>query len=200
MGKITKEIDIALKNTVHLLGNISNERIRDEFIKGLLSSKSTKKYLYLLDKYNLFDWILKGMIINKKFVDNDDSLVLIAILLSTNDISILQKKLNELKYTSDEIKKITTLVSMLTLNIDTLETAPKIKNLFIQSRLSNDQLINFWSNMRNDLQLLNSFERYIKLPKITGGEAMKKYNITKPGPELGKAIQRMEVELFKSLI
>jgi tRNA nucleotidyltransferase/poly(A) polymerase len=200
MGKITKEIDIALKNTVHLLGEISNERIRDEFIKGLLSSKSTKKYLYLLDKYNLFDWVLKGMIINKKFVDNDDPLVLIAILLSANDISILQKKLNELKYTSDEIKKITTLVSILNLNTNMPETAPKLKNLFIQSRLSNDQLINFWSNMRNDLQLLNSFERYIKLPKITGGEAMKKHNITKPGPELGEAIQRMEVELFKSLI
>lgn len=200
MGKITKEIDIALKNTTHLLGNISNERIREEFIKGLLSSKSTKKYLYLLDKYNLFDWILKGMIINNKFVDNDDPLVLIAILLSANDNSILQKKLNELKYTSDEIKKITTLVSVLNLNTNTSETAPKLKNLFIQSKLSNDQLINFWSNMRNDLQLLKSFERYIKLPKITGGEAMKKYNITKPGPNLGKAIQRMEVELFESLI
>jgi hypothetical protein len=49
-------------------------------------------------------------------------------------------------------------------------------------------------------QLLDSFEEYLKLPNVTGPEAMEKYNITKPGPELGKAIRDIEIERFKDLI
>jgi hypothetical protein len=49
-------------------------------------------------------------------------------------------------------------------------------------------------------QLLDSFEEYVKLPRVGGEEAMRKFNITKPGPELGKAIQSMETDLFKDLI
>jgi tRNA nucleotidyltransferase (CCA-adding enzyme) len=198
-SQLEPSIDAALQKDASLEG-ISGERIRDEFIKGLASAKSTKQYLGLIDKYNLFDWVLKGLKVNKRFIDNDDPLVLIAMLLSGNDTSTLPKKLNELKYSSDEVKKITTLVSMLNLDADMPELAPRLKTLFTQSGLSSDQLRNFGSNMGINSQLLDSFEEYIKLPRVTGEEAMEKYKITKPGPDLGKAIQAMETELFKSLI
>lgn len=198
-SQLDPNTDAALQKDASLEG-ISGERIRDEFIKGLASAKSTKQYLGLIDKYNLFDWVLKGLKVNKRFIDNDDPLVLIAMLLSGNDTSILPKKLNELKYSSDEVKKITTLVSMLNLDADMPELAPRLKTLFTQSGLSSDQLRNFGSNMGINSQLLDSFEEYIKLPRVTGEEAMEKYNITKPGPELGKAIQAMETELFIGLI
>jgi tRNA nucleotidyltransferase/poly(A) polymerase len=198
-SQLDPNTDAALQKDASLEG-ISGERIRDEFIKGLASAKSTKQYLGLIDKYNLFDWVLKGLKVNKRFIDNDDPLVLIAMLLSGNDTSTLPKKLNELKYSSDEVKKITTLVSMLNLDADMPELAPRLKTLFTQSGLSSDQLRNFGSNMGINSQLLDSFEEYIKLPRVTGEEAMEKYKITKPGPDLGKAIQAMETELFKSLI
>lgn len=198
-SQLDPNTDAALQKDASLEG-ISGERIRDEFIKGLASAKSTKQYLGLIDKYNLFDWVLKGLKVNKRFIDNDDPLVLITMLLSGNDTSTLPKKLNELKYSSDEVKKITTLVSMLNLDADMPELAPRLKTLFTQSGLSSDQLRNFGSNMGINSQLLDSFEEYIKLPKVTGEEAMEKYNITKPGPELGKAIQAMETELFIGLI
>ena len=35
---------------------------------------------------------------------------------------------------------------------------------------------------------------------VGGEEAMEKFNITKPGPELGQAIQKMEADLFKSVL
>ena len=198
-SQLDPNTDAALQKDASLEG-ISGERIRDEFIKGLASAKSTKQYLGLLDKYNLFNWVLKGLKVNKRFINNDDPLVLIAMLLSGNDTSTLPKKLNELKYSSDEVKKITTLVSMLNLDADMPELAPRLKTLFTQSGLSSDQLRNFGSNMGINSQLLDSFEEYIKLPRVTGEEAMEKYNITKPGPELGKAIQAMETELFIGLI
>jgi hypothetical protein len=110
------------------------------------------------------------------------------------------KKLNELKYSSDEVKKISTLISMLNLDPNKPEIAPKLKTLFVNSGLSSDQLRNFGSNMGISSQLLDSFEEYVKLPRVGGEEAMRKFNITKPGPELGKAIQSMETDLFKDLI
>ena len=195
-SQLDQATDAALQKDASLEG-ISGERIRDEFIKGLASAKSTKQYLELIDKYKLFDWIFKGLNVNKRFIDRDDPIVLIAMLLHKNDLSGLAKKLNELKYSADEVKKITTLVAMLDLDIN---IAPKLKDLFLKSGLSNDQLRNFGANMGISSQLLDSFEEYLKLPKVTGPEAMEKYKIEKPGPELGKAINSMEIEKFKQLI
>jgi hypothetical protein len=189
-------VDAALQKDASLEG-ISGERIRDEFIKGLASAKSTKHFLEMIDKYGLFSWVFKGLDVNKRFIDNDTPIVLIAMLLSKNELTPLAKKLNELKYSADEVKKITTLIAMLNLDVD---TAPKLKGLFIKSGLSSDQLRNFGANMNLSSQLLDSFEEYLKLPNITGPEAMEKYKIEKPGPELGKAINAMEIERFKELI
>ena len=194
-SNINDETDLALIKDSNLEG-ISGERIRDEFIKGLSSAKSTKNYLELVDRYNLFDWIFKGLIIDKRFIDNDKPIVLISMLLNKNNSSVLSKKLNELKYSSDEIRKITTLISMLELDI---ETAPKLKKLFIKSGLSIDELKDFGSNMWMSIKLLDYFEKYLKSPNITGEEAMNKYKIEKPGIELGKAINEMEIQLFLKL-
>jgi tRNA nucleotidyltransferase/poly(A) polymerase len=189
-------VDAALQKDASLEG-ISGERIRDEFIKGLASAKSAKHFLGMVDKYNLFSWVFKGLNVNKRFIDNDDPIILISMLLSKNELTTLAKKLNELKYSSDEVKKITTLIAMLNLDID---TAPKLKSLFVKSGLSSDQLRNFGSNMGLNSQLLDSFEEYLKLPNVTGPEAMEKYKIEKPGPELGKAINAMEIENFKKVL
>ena len=189
-------VDAALMKDASLEG-ISGERIRDEFIKGLASAKSTKQFLEMVDKYGLFSWVFKGLNVNKRFIDNDDPLVLIAMLLSKNELMPLAKKLNELKYSADEVKKITTLIAMDILDID---TAPKLKALFGKSGLSSDQLRNFGANMGISSQLLDSFEEYLKLPNVTGPEAMEQFGITKPGPELGKAINTMEIDKFKNLI
>jgi tRNA nucleotidyltransferase/poly(A) polymerase len=188
-------VDAALQKDASLEG-ISGERIRDEFIKGLASAKSTKHFLEMIDKYGLFSWVFKGLNVNKRFIDNDTPIVLIAMLLSKNELTPLAKKLNELKYSADEVKKITTLIAILNLDID---TAPKLKALFAKSGLSSDQLRNFGANMGVSSQLLDCFEEYLALPNVTGPEAMEKYKIEKPGPELGQAINAMEVENFKNI-
>jgi tRNA nucleotidyltransferase/poly(A) polymerase len=198
-SQLDPETDAALVKDASLEG-ISGERIRDEFIKGLASAKSAKQYLQMVDKYNLFDWIFKGLKLNKRFIDNDDPLVLISMILSPNELTVVSKKLNELKYSSNEVKTISALIAMLNLDPNKPEIAPKLKTLFINSGLSSDQLRNFGSNMGISSQLLDSFEEYVELPRVSGEEAMEKFNITKPGPELGQAIQKMEADLFKSVL
>ena len=192
-------VDAALQKDASLDG-ISGERIRDEFIKGIISAKSTDTYLLMLDKYKLFDWIFPNLNVDRgvfrRNLDykGDDYVVLLARLLKGNNIEILRKKLNELKYSADEIKAITFLVSLLKLDVNTAYLLKKIQQT---SGVNNDQIRNFGTNEGISSQLLDAFENF-RLT-VTGPEAMNRFNI-KPGPELGKAIEKMEINNFQKLL
>ena len=200
MGEITKEIDAALKNTVHLLGSISGERIRDEFIKGLNSSKTTKHFLEMLEKYDLFKFIFQGLNVDLSILKSlgnykqDDYIVLIARLLHKNDMGTLKKVLNERKYSQDEVKAITFLVALEQLDVD---TAVALKRAQEHAGVSQDQIRNFGANQGISSQLLDAFEEF-RL-SVSGPEAMEKTGL-KPGKELGQAIQQMETNNFKKLL
>lgn len=200
MGEITKEIDIALKNTIHLLGTISPERIRDEFLKGIMSAKSQKHFFEMIDRYNLFDWIFKGLTVDKSFIarlggyNYDDVIVVLASLLKNNDLDVLRKRLNELKYSSDEVKAIVFLIAMLKLDVD---TAVALKKAEQHAGVSQDQIRNFCGKQGVNGQLLDAFEKF-RL-SVSGPEAMEKTGLPQ-GKELGIAIQKMETDNFKKLL
>jgi tRNA nucleotidyltransferase/poly(A) polymerase len=191
--------DMALQKDASLEG-ISGERIRDEFIKGIISAKSTDEYLSMLDKYNLFDWVFPNLNVDKKIFRRkldykaDDYIVVLARLLKNNDVDLLKRKLNDLKYSADEVKTIVFLVSMLKLDVDTAYLLKKMQQI---SGVNDDQIRNFGSNEGISSQLLDAFEQF-RL-SVSGPEAMEKFNL-KPGPELGKAIQKMETANFEKLL
>lgn len=190
--------DMALQKDASLEG-ISGERIRDEFIKGMISAKSFKKYMQMLDKYDLFKWVFPNLIVNKKAFDKssgkvDNYIVELASILKDNDVDLLRRKLNELKYSADEVKSIIFLISMLKLNTD---TAYLLKKMQQNSGVSDKQIIEFGANEGISSQLLDAFEQY-RL-SVSGPEAMERFNL-KPGPELGKAIEKMETANFEKLL
>lgn len=181
------------------LEKISGERIRDEFIKGIISAKSFKKYMEMLDKYDLFKWVLPNMLLNKKAYMSksgkvDNYVVELASLLKDNDIDLLRRKLNELKYSADEIKAIVFLISLLKLSVD---TAYLLKKMQQTAGVSDKQIREFGEKENIPEKLLNAFEQY-RL-SVSGPEAMEKFDL-KPGPELGKAIQKMETANFEKLL
>lgn len=192
-------VDSALQKDASLDG-ISGERIRDEFIKGIISAKSTDGYLLMLDKYKLFDWIFPNLNVDRSiFARNldykgDDYTVLLARLLKNNSIEVLRKKLNELKYSADEIKVIVFLISLLKLDVNTAYLLKKIQQT---SGVTDDQISNFGANEGIPSQLLDAFKAF-RLT-VTGPEAMSKLNIG-PGPELGKAIEKMETVNFNNML
>ena len=198
-SELDPDTDLALRNDSSLEG-ISGERIRDEFIKGIISAKSLKKYMTMLDEYGLFNWVLPNLIIDKKVFDRhenykaDDYVVILARLLKNNDIELLRRKLNTLKYSADEIKTILFLISMLKLDVD---TAYLLKKMQQTAGVSDDQIRNFAGKEGIPSQLLDAFEQF-RL-SVSGPEAMDKFGI-KPGPELGKAIQKMETDNFEKLL
>lgn len=192
-SELSPEIDATLKKNASLEG-ISGERIRDEFIKGIRSAKSVKYFLSLIDRYHLFDWIFKGLNVNKELIEDKDPIIVIATLLKGNDPSALNKQLNSLKYPLDEIKGIVFLLNLLRLKP---ETAVILKKQQRNSGVTDEQIKKFGKQERIDTNLLNAFLKFNLT--VNGEELMKKLDI-KPGKELGDAIANAELNNFKSLL
>ena len=176
------------------LKGISAERIRDEFLKGLKSANSTVFFLEMLDSFNLFDWIFPNMVINKKFIEDKDPIVVLATLLKNHEWGKLKKDLNKLTFSTSEIKAIEFLTALHKLDID---TAVLFKNMFKISGVSSDQLRNFGSRECIQSQLLDAFEEFELT--VNGDEVMKEFNL-KPSKELGDKIKELETINFKKLL
>jgi tRNA nucleotidyltransferase/poly(A) polymerase len=187
--------DQALKDDSSLEG-ISGERIRDEFLKGIKTSKSVNHFLNMINKYNLFDWLFGGLKINKYFLtensNNNDVIIVLSRLLKLNTILVLSKKLNELKYSVDEVKGITFLISLLDLSID---NAVILKRAQKNAGLTDEQIKEF--AILENIDLIDPFIKFNLT--VTGPEVMDKLGI-KPGPQLGVEIQKIETENFKKLL
>jgi len=193
-SQLEPSIDAALQKDASLEG-ISGERIRDEFIKGISSAKSQKAFLQMIDKYGLFDWVFRGLNVDRSaFSDDSDYIVLLARLLKGNSIDALRKTLNNLKYTSEEVKAISFLVAMLSLGID---NAVVLKRAEQHAGVTPEQIKAFTSKEGIDTKLVDAFNRF-RLT-VSGPEVMDMMNL-KPGPEVGKAIQKIETDNFKKLL
>ena len=190
---IDSEADAALQRDASLEG-ISGERIRDEFLKGIASAKSVKQFLEMLDRYHLFNWIFKGLHVNKKFIEDRDPIVLIAVLLRGNTQAVLNKQLNALKYGVDEIKGITFLLNLLELSP---ETAVVLKRQQKNAHITIEQMFDFGNREGIKLNLLIAFSKFNLT--VTGEDVMKQFNL-KQGKELGDMINKLEYDNFvKSL-
>lgn len=185
--------DAALQKDASLEG-ISGERIRDEFLKGIASAKSVKHFMKMIDKYNLFNWIFNGLSVDKHFIENNDPIVVLATLLKNNSLDTLGKKLNGLKYSADEIKAVTFLIGLLKLSPDTAVTLKRAQK---HSGVTPEQMKEFGRIVGIDSKLLDAFIKFEL--SVSGPELMDKMNL-KPGPELGKAIQKVETDNFKKLL
>ena len=198
-SELDPQTDAALQQDASLEG-ISGERIRDEFIKGIQSAKSQKAFFKMLDKYALFDWIFRGLNVDRSVIQRlgsynyDDYLVLLARLLKQNSIDVLKKKLNELKYSVDEIRAITFLVAMLKLDVSTAVTLKRAEAL---AGVTPEQIRIFCGDEGVSSQLLDAFEKF-RLT-VSGQEVMDEMGI-KPGPGVGKAVQKIETDNFEKLL
>lgn len=186
-------VDAALRKDASLEG-ISGERIRDEFLKGIVSAKSVVQFLGLIDKYKLFDWIFKGLKVSDIRVEDKDTILTIAFLLKDNDPSILNKQLNVLKYTIEEIRAVCFLINLLKLTPD---TAVQLKRMEKNAGVTPTQILKFGAKLDINNKLLRAFIDF-KLT-VSGEDLMKRLNLGQ-GKELGDAILRIEKENFKKLL
>jgi tRNA nucleotidyltransferase/poly(A) polymerase len=190
-------VDADLQKDSSLEG-VSGERIRDEFLKGIKSAKSVKHFLELIQRYNLFHWIFGSLIVKEKgmqsldLIEERDIPVLLAYLLVDNNLDVIKKELNVLKYSSLEISQIYFLISLKDLSVD---NAIRLKKSQSNSEVNNDQIRNFGSRIGLPSQLLDAFEEF----KFT----VKSQDLMDSGfsgKELGEEKDRLEKENFWKLL
>lgn len=192
-SKLNDDIESEILRDNSLKG-VSPERIRDEFIKGILKSKSTKYYLQLVDKMNLFDEIFQNLNINKDFIDSKNYIVVLAALLKNNNINIMANVLNKFKYWTAEINKIVALISLVGLEG---ENAVYLKRKIINTGLDNESIVLFLKDVLNvDSKLIKAFVDFY--PSVNGIDVEKTYNLH--GKELGKKIAELEQDNFNKLL
>lgn len=187
-SNLDQDIIEALRNNNSLEG-ISEERIRDEFLKGIKSSQSVVKFLTDLDNYGLLEQILGDLdYSNTDFVETHDHIVLLANILKTNPIHKIQSVLNSLKYTTEEIKKIVFLIMFLKFDPESVYNF-KIKEKV--AKISPEEVLDFAKINSMNMNMVQKFLDF-KL-SVSGDELLNKGF---KGAALGQEKERLETINF----
>jgi len=194
-SQLEPDVDAALKKDNSLEG-VSPERIRDEIIKGIKTAKSAEHFLMLIEKYKLWDGIFPGIKVNKKFIESNDPILVIATIMIGNDSKVVSKRLNKLTFSNEENKAITFLVKFSAFN--NLNDLVQMKGLFNNSGVSDDQLIEF--NRFNNILTQKVVDAFISFKLTVTGDQVKSELGIGDGPEVGLAIKKKEIENFKRLL
>lgn len=189
-SNLDSETDKAIKEDSSLAG-ISDERIRDEFLKGIKSAKSVKNFLELVQKYNLFKWIFGNLKI-EKFAEEKNPVLLIAQLLKNNPTSEVLNTLKNKTYTNVEIAGIIFLIELLKLGIDNAYILKKNQK---KSKLSDEEIRKFAEINNIDKKLIDTF---LNFNLSIGGEEVQADGFK--GSEIGQEIARRETENFKNAL
>jgi len=187
--KLDKEADKAISDDNSLEG-VSGERIRDEFLKGIKSAISPISFYQLIERYNLWEQIFPGLVVNKEYSETNDIPVALALLLQNNDAKAVAIKLNKAKYTVDEIRQVQFLLDFKNISP---ETALKLKKIYKISGLKDSSLEEFSDAIGLPSKITNAFINYN--PSVSREDFPEL-----SGKELGLAIIKKEKENFEKLI
>jgi tRNA nucleotidyltransferase/poly(A) polymerase len=191
-GKLDEKADESLRKSVPLLGNVSKERIRDEFLKGIKSAKSVVFFLSIFKKYNAFRFLFGDLIIRDDFIEERDYNVLIAYLLQDNPVDKTKMVLNAHRYSIEEVARVAFLMSLKTLSI---QSAPRFKKLQKNSHLTNEQIVTYakWTGLQSKL-----IDAFLKFELSVSGNEYLAQGLK--GKEIANAIEKQEIENFTKLL
>ena len=185
-GKLDKELLDALQDDSSLKG-ISSERIRDEFIKSIKSSKNTEEYMDMCDKIGFTSQIFPNLKVSKPYPKTNDFILFLAWILRENSPIVLNRVLNEISYTKKEIQEIVYLI-----NLQDFEPENIISYKKKQSESDDNRIIAFGKMIGKDMKKFVNFKLSLK-----GADIPSDLN----GPEKGQWIKNKEKENFmKKLI
>lgn len=183
-SQLDTNLVFALDNDPSLDG-ISAERIRDEFIKTIVSAKHPIKYMTTLMSFNMTRYVFPHLHIGSA-INVNDYVVFIAYLLMHNNTDTIAKVLNRLKYTKDEVKSISFLVSMIHFTPDDILS---YKKAFNQTKLTEDQVLLFGEHINTD------FTKFVEFNlSVRGSDAPKDLKSS----EIGQWIAKQETKKFMS--
>lgn len=178
------------------LDGISPERIRDEFLKSVASAKSVPGLLGLYDDFEMWDRVLPGLKARTHpGLTSRYPTVLLSQLLAGNDVELVARRLNELKYSDLEVRQVTFLMRFRELSVD---NAFKLRKLYATSHLTKSEVGEFLAEYgRPPLRLALAFSVYLDMSPVRGDELLAQgYS----GRALGVELERRETEIFGRLV
>jgi tRNA nucleotidyltransferase (CCA-adding enzyme) len=175
------------------LKGVSPERIRDEFKKSIVSAKSTKKYLEMVEEFKLWGVMFPDVNINKTFIDNKNWMIQIATLFGDNEVDTIKKRLNKLTFSNEEVDTVVFLKNLLDIKPEEIfELYKKYQTTDIDKRTILD-----WSRLnRLDTRMVKAFLKY--KPSTDGRTVMKDFGVK--GPDIAQKIREIEAEKFRELL
>ena len=182
-GKLGKETENALRQNPSLNG-VSGERIRDEFVKSIMKAKSPKKYLQLCDELGFTKQILPDLQVKIPYINENDYILFLAWILRKNDVNSIGKKLNNLKYSKNEVENIQFLNILQNFKAENIMMVKKFQK---RTTLSDSQIVKFGKYLGKDFNKLIKFKLSVK-----GNDVPSDLK----GKDIGKAIQKMEKDEF----
>jgi len=197
-SQVDSKIDQLLSKDIDM-SQISGERIRDEFIKGIEKAKSTVQFLALMNKYDLLahvfpDLIPKAGANSKTFMESHDPVLVISSILLPFATSKLKSQLNGLKYPQSEASNIEFLTTWLpNLNPNFIN---QFKKKQVRTTLSDEQVMEFAKFNSMDVNMISTMLKFNL--SVKGDEVMSKYGIK--GKEVGNMIDKLEASNFKSTL
>ena len=175
------------------LEGVSSERIRDEFKKSIISAKSPKKYLEMVEYFSLWGVMFGDMAINKTFINAHSWILQITELFKDNNDLKIKKDLNRMSFTNLEIDCILFLKHFLELRPETVFDLHKKYKI---SGVDKRDVLEYAKINRMDLKMVKAFLKY--KPTTNGRDVIKQFGIK--GPEVSNKIKEIEAEKFKELI
>lgn len=182
------------------LDEVSPERVRDEFVRGIASAKSVRRFLSMLDHAGMWPRIFPGLkvsmvpdvMVSSSGVESRRVPVVLSVLLDENPVPRIARELNELKYTSAEVAGVCFLHAFRDISI---ERGYKLWKQFQSAHLSPEDLIEYVRERGlPDARLYDAFLNYA--PMTTGTQLLSEGF---KGVELGRELERRETVRFREL-
>jgi len=179
-------------------GKVSGEeRIAEEFKKGITSATSASQYLGTLADLGLVGQVFPGLSVDVNTgSESDDPLVQIALLLKENDPMLVRSTLGTSRYSNDEKNIVDFLIRFHNI---TPESAPQLKKLFKRYEISDIPLYDFTDATgvpsRKNTQ---AFIEFANLPPAGNSQELMAQGLR--GPEIGKAMATAESDVYAQMI
>lgn len=176
------------------LEGISPERIRDEFVKSVLTSPCIDIVIDSYDKLNMWGQVFTGLDVDASLNFRSNNVAtLLACLLHKNNHTFLSSKLNELRYTIEEVRQV---IALLNLDELTSDNAYRVRKLFDKACVSESQVREYVRDRQ--LPHVELIETFLKYRPTVSGDVLLAQGYS--GKALGMEMERRETELFKGLL
>lgn len=177
------------------LDGVSPERVRDEFVKSLATAKSVPELLELMDWFEMWPRVLPGLKVSqRRDIESRNVAVVLSQLLEQNDVELVARRLNELRYSDVEVRQTSFLMRFRDLTVD---NAFKLRKSYFHSQLTRQEVGQYVLERGSpNPRLALAFADYLDFPPVKGEELLAQgYS----GRDLGVELERRETELFRRL-